>query len=43
MCRTYNGFDINGLGFEKDGRGNIAPVTNIMPTLAMMAKEKIDK
>ena len=42
-CRTYNGFDINGLGFEKDGRGNIAPVTIIMPTLAMMAKEKISK
>jgi ribonucleoside-triphosphate reductase len=42
-CRTYNGFDINGLGFEKDGRGNIAPVTIIMPTLAMMAKEKVDK
>ena len=40
-CRTYNGFDINGLGFEKDGRGNIAPVTIIMPTLAMMAKEKV--
>ena len=39
MCRTYNGFDINGLGYEKDGRGNIAPVTIIMPTLAMMAKE----
>lgn len=35
-CRTYNGFDINGLGFLKDGRGNIAPVTIIMPTLAMM-------
>lgn len=43
MCRTYNGFDINGLGFEKDGRGNIAPVTIIMPTLAMMAKEKVMK
>ena len=42
-CRTYNGFDINGLGFEKDGRGNIAPVTIIMPTLAMMAKEKVMK
>ena len=40
-CRTYNGFDINGLGFEKDGRGNIAPVTIIMPTLAMMAKETV--
>ena len=36
-CRTYNGFDINGLGFQKDGRGNIAPVTIIMPTLAMQA------
>ena len=42
-CRTYNGFDINGLGYEKDGRGNIAPVTIIMPTLAMMAKETIMK
>jgi len=42
-CRTYNGFDINGLGYEKDGRGNIAPVTIIMPALAMMAKETIDK
>lgn len=37
-CRTYNGFDINGLGFRKDGRGNIAPVTIIMPTIAMEAK-----
>ena len=36
-CRTYNGFDINGLGYLKDGRGNIAPVTIIMPTLAMQA------
>ena len=39
-CRTYNGFDINGLGFLKDGRGNLAPVTIIMPTLAMMAKNE---
>ena len=37
-CRTYNGYDINGLGFEKDGRGNIAPVTIILPTLAMETK-----
>lgn len=37
-CRTYNGYDINGLGFLKDGRGNIAPVTIIMPTLAMESK-----
>ena len=39
-CRTANGFDINGLGQQKDGRGNICPVTIIMPTLAMEAKEK---
>ena len=38
-CRTYNGYDINGLGFQKDGRGNIAPVTIIMPTLAMQARQ----
>ena len=34
-CRTSNGFDVNGLGYLKDGRGNICPVTIIMPTLAM--------
>lgn len=39
-CRTYNGFDINGFGQLKDGRGNICPVTIIMPTIAMEAKEK---
>lgn len=39
MCRTANGMDINGLGQQKDGRGNICPVTIIMPTLAMKAKE----
>ena len=38
-CRTANGWDVNGLGQQKDGRGNICPVTIIMPTLAMMAKE----
>ena len=42
-CRTYNGADINaepGTNPQiKDGRGNICPVTIIMPTLAMMAKE----
>lgn len=42
-CRTYNGLDINGLGQQKDGRGNIAPVTIIMPTLAMEAEGKVDK
>ena len=36
-CRTANGWDINGLGQRKDGRGNICPVTVIMPTLAMQA------
>lgn len=41
-CRTYNGFDINGLGYLKDGRGNIAPVTIIMPTLAMEAEKDIE-
>lgn len=38
-CRTYNGLDINaepGTNPQmKDGRGNICPVTIIMPTLAM--------
>ena len=38
-CRTANGWDINGLGQKKDGRGNICPVTIILPTLAMMANE----
>ena len=38
-CRTANGMDINGLGQQKDGRGNMCPVTIIMPTLAMKAKE----
>ena len=36
-CRTANGWDVNGLGQQKDGRGNICPVTIIMPTLAMQA------
>lgn len=38
-CRTANGWDINGLGQKKDGRGNIAPVTIILPTLAMEAHQ----
>lgn len=38
-CRTANGYDINGFGQLKDGRGNICPVTIIMPTLAMETKE----
>jgi ribonucleoside-triphosphate reductase len=40
-CRTANGWDINGLKQLKDGRGNICPVTIILPTLAMEAKEKM--
>ena len=38
-CRTANGWDINGLGQQKDGRGNVCPVTIILPTLAMEAKQ----
>ena len=37
-CRTANGWDVNGMGQTKDGRGNICPVTIIMPTLAMIVK-----
>lgn len=37
-CRTANGYDINGFKQLKDGRGNICPVTIIMPTLAMQVK-----
>ena len=40
-CRTANTWDINGFGQLKDGRGNICPVTIIIPTLAMEVKEKI--
>ena len=43
MCRTANGFDINaeeGTNPQtKDGRGNICPVTIILPTVAMQARE----
>lgn len=42
-CRTANGWDVNGFGQLKDGRGNICPVTIIMPTLAMEAKEHVMK
>ena len=36
-CRTANLMDVNGLGQLKDGRGNICPVTIILPTIAMQA------
>ena len=43
-CRTANGTDINaepGVNPQiKDGRGNICPVTIILPTIAMEALEK---
>ena len=46
-CRTYNGSDMNteeGTNPQiKDGRGNICPVTIILPTLAMEAKEKVEQ
>ena len=45
-CRTYNGSDINaepGTNPQtKDGRGNICPVTIIMPTLAMEANRDVE-
>ena len=45
-CRTVNGADINvepGVNPQrKDGRGNICPVTIIMPTLAMEAIQSIE-
>lgn len=42
-CRTANTWDINGFGQLKDGRGNICPVTIIMPTIAMETLEAFDK
>lgn len=43
-CRTANGADINAEPSvnpqTKDGRGNIAPVTIILPTLAMEARQQ---
>ena len=45
-CRTANGADINADPGQnpqkKDGRGNICPVTIILPTLAMEAKENAE-
>ena len=46
-CRTANGADINaepGVNPQtKDGRGNICPVTIILPTLAMEADRDVEK
>ena len=45
-CRTYNGADINaepGTNPQtKDGRGNICPVTIVMPTLAMEVNGNVE-
>ena len=45
-CRTVNGADINvepGVNPQrKDGRGNICPVTIILPTLAMEAVQSVE-
>ena len=47
-CRTANGYDINAEEGQnpqlKDGRGNICPVTIILPTLAMesLSDEEIE-
>ena len=42
-CRTANGWDVNGMGQTKDGRGNICPTTIIMPELAMKAERDVEK
>ena len=42
-CRTANGWDVNGFGQLKDGRGNICPVTILMPNLAMECEGDKDK
>ena len=46
-CRTFSSWDINADSEElkhlKDGRGNVAPTTIILPTLAMQAKDKAEK
>ena len=45
-CRTYNGIDANADESvnpqTKDGRGNLAPVTIIIPKLAMLAAQKFN-
>lgn len=47
LCRTANGYDINAEPGQnpqlKDGRGNICPVTIILPTLAMEAGRDTEK
>lgn len=42
-CRTNNGYDINGMGPDRDGRGNICPATIILPEIAMKAKKHCER
>jgi len=39
-CRTMLGFDRNGLGYSKIGRGNVCPVTINLPRIALRHRPK---
>ena len=34
-CRTMLGYDVNGLGYKKVGRGNISPITIVLPKIGI--------
>jgi len=34
-CRTLIGYDVNGMGYKKTGRGNITPITMVLPKLGI--------
>ncbi len=34
-CRTLIGYDVNGMGYKKTGRGNIVPITMVLPKLGI--------
>lgn len=34
-CRTLIGYDRHGMGYKKTGRGNVAPVTMVLPKLGI--------
>lgn len=42
MCRTLIGYDENGMGYNRQGRGNAVPVTIILPKVALMSKDEED-
>ena len=42
-CRTLLGFDRHGLGYAKGGRGNIAPITINLPSLALKCNNNIEE